>query len=324
MAKMIASQYSGKCRTCKVAHGKGDTVSWQKGIKGVQCVKCANGTSPAVPAPPATPRKAKAATTGKVDRFGSWQEFVDLAVESRNPERMSTTAGSDFTGSDSWDDALNLAREGWTGIRPEVDALVEKMESVIAPSLQPAFTSVFDVVGGSVDVGRFLDGEPECMVETKLIEIARPGKVVSILVNGSFNAGTQETAIRERGAAVVALIDSLERLQHSTEVDVEITCKEGFTTVIRLKNAEDQLDIDLLMFAIAHPSALRRIYFAYMEGHSNPKFRALSDLSYGRSSQAIMGEELGSTVVLQTVLNMDAGKWIMEQLSEFGLLKEGE
>lgn len=328
--RLITSAYPGKCRVCRVAHQKGDQVWWRKGEKGVVCGACkpqeAPKPVPAAPKPvPAPSRPSRPSGPGPkcVDRFGSWQEFTDVAVKGRRPDRHSTTGGADFTGSASWKEALKLSREGWADIRPAVDALVEKMEAKIAPSLQPAFTNYFDVSGGMVDVGRYLNGEPECMVETHLIETAKPGRVVSILVNGSFNAGTQAKAIQERGAAIIALVDSLEKLQHNTEIDVEISCLEGLTTVIRLKSAEDQLDIDALMFAIAHPSALRRIYFAYLEGHKT--FGYLADQSYGGSSPLRMKDEIGAAIALDSTLNMDAAAWIESELTKFGLIKgEGE
>lgn len=334
--RLITSAYPGKCRVCGTPHQRGGQVWWRKGEKGVVCGRCKPNLEPQTPRPaPTTPTPRPSRPYSRptprpyggpapkcVDRFSSWQEFTDVAVKGRRPDRYATTGSKDFTGTDSWEEALELSRDGWGEIRPAVDALVEKMDAVIAPSLRPAFTSYFDVSGGMVDVGRFMDGEPECMVETRLIETAKPGRVISILVNGSFTAGTQARAIQERGAAIVALVDSLEKMQHSTEIDVEISCLEGLTTVIRVKNAEDVLDIDALMFAIAHPSALRRIYFAYLEGHKT--FGYLADSAYGGSSPLKMRDEIGAAVALDSTLNMDASAWIESELTKFGLINREE
>ena len=331
--RLITSAYPGKCRVCRTPHQKGGQVWWRKGENGVVCGTCKPNVQPETPrpvpsSPKPTPRPSRpysrpsGGAPKTIDRFSSWSEFEKVAVAGRKPDHHSTTGGAEFTGSESWEDALELSRKGWGEIRPAVDALVEKMEAKIAPVLQPAFTSYFDVSGGMVDVGRFMDGEPECMVETRLIETARPGKVISILVNGSFNAGTQGKAIQERGAAIVALVDALEKMQHSTEIDVEISCLEGLTTLIRVKNAEDGLDIDALMFAIAHPSALRRIYFAYLEGHKT--FGYLADSTYGASSPLKMRAEVGAAIALDSVLNMDAAEWIERELTEFGLINREE
>lgn len=320
---IMASKWAGKCRQCRQGYAQGADIFWSKAT-GAICLACHQSAPKPLPSPSRpsySPPKPSGCTPATVDTFASWQEFLDVAVKGRDPGRMSTTGGYGFSHTDSWEDALTLAKEGWTEIRPEVDALVEKMDAKIAPALQPAFTSYFDVSGGMVDVGRFLDGEPECMVETKLVEIAKPGRVIHILVNGSFNAGTEANAIKERGAAIVALVDTLEKLQHSTEIDVEISCREGLTTIIRVKNAGESVDIDSLMFAIAHPAALRRIYFAYLEGHKQYSYLARAG-SYGKSSPLLMAEELGASVALDGKLNLDATKWIETQLSEFGLLRE--
>jgi hypothetical protein len=330
--RMITSAYPGKCRVCKTPHSKGDSVWWRKGEKGVVCGHCKAQEAPNTPTPspsapkpvPSQPRPIRkiAGKPTVIDRFGSWQEFVDVAVKSRNPEKQSTTAGKEFTGSASWEEALDLSRKGWKEIRPSVDAMVDSLDAKIAPALQPAFINYFDVSGGMVDVGRYLNGEPECMIETHLIETAKPGRVVGILVNGDFNGGTQGREIQKRGAAIVALIHTLEKMQHSTEIDVEISSLEGLTTVIRLKNADDVLDIDSLMFAIAHPSALRRIYFAYLEGHAQWWGRLVSPGSYGSAGPLRMGGEIGAAIELEGILHMSGEEWIVSELTKFGLIEE--
>lgn len=316
----MASKYAGKCKRCRSPYGIGTDIYWSRGT-GAVCLACHGSPAPDAPR---TANKAPSASGRDIDRFGSWGEFVQCAVERRDPRKASTNYMESFSQTKSWDEALGLALGGWGEIRPEVDALVDKIDADIAPRLQPAFQSYFDVSGGMVDVGRFLDGEPECMVETRLVEIAKPGKVIGILINGAFNCYTHASEIKKRGVAIVALIDSLEKLQHSTEIDIEISLREGMTVVIRVKNAADSLDIDMLMFAIAHPAAYRRIFFAYLEGHPIRKYRDLSNSNYGRPMpETTMGAELGASVVLGGMINLDADVWIRERLAEFGLVKEG-
>lgn len=318
---VMASKYAGKCKQCRSAYGVGESIYWTRAT-GALCLAC-RPSETNVPARK-DPGRRPSATGRDTDRFSSWNDFVECAVKSRHSNMQSTKGDFSFTKTYSWDEALKLARNGWDEVRPEVDALIEKIDSSVIPTLQPAFQSYFDVSGGMVDVGRFLDGEPECMVETRLIEIAKPGKVINILVNGSFSGSVGAKEIQKRGVAIIGLIDALEKLQHSTEVDLEISIREGLTTVVRLKNAADSLDIDMLMFAVAHPSTLRRLYFACLEGHPMEKYQRLSRIDYGKPNPLTMAKDLGSNVVLEGMINLDAEVWIREQLSEFGLVREEE
>ncbi len=267
-------------------------------------------------------------TTHTVREFDSWQHFVNVAASFEHIGQSSHTykAGYAWAGTDSYEEAIELARDGWGEARKDVDALVEKLESVITPTLQPAFESYFDVSGGMVDVGRFLDGEPECMVETRLVKTAKPGKVISILINGGFLSDIDPAAIKLRGAAIVGLVDSLEKMQHSTEIWLEVTgvsqTGRKVTQLVPLKQAADSLDIDTLMYAIGHPSRHRRLTFAmrYADGRT-PGGKFASEPNECQ-------ERVGASLSLDVMRARDftgieqAEEWIIAQLSEFGLVKE--
>lgn len=267
-----------------------------------------------------------------VRRFESWAEFVDQAKinacgrggrYSHNAD-IPNYGGGMFFETKSFEEAENLARHGWNEIRPEIDALVDKIDSVVAPTLQPAFTNYFDVSGDSVDIGRFMDGEPECMLETKLAHIAKPGRVVSILVDGFYSASNRAEDIRARGVAIVALIDALEKMQHSAEVWLETSFRDSkLTYLVNLRRADQALNIDTLMFAIAHPSAYRRIGFAMQE--SEPReFKVGDGHSYGRPAGLKMGDVVNASIKLDRLVHgadIEFGPvWVEKVLSDFGMI----
>lgn len=212
---------------------------------------------------------------------------------------------------------------------------MEKIDAKIAPSLQPAFTSYFDVSGGMVDVGRFLDGEPECMMETRLIEVAKPGRVITLLVAGGVLASASTADIQERGCAIIALVDSLEKMQHSVEIWLEVSCAREFggevsqmpvlTHLVKLKSAGEVLDIDSLMFAVAHPARHRRLSFALRR---NEPRKNRFGIPHEATTATTMKEEVGATLVLESLSHkgktVSAEEWIMNTLSEFGLIKGEE
>jgi hypothetical protein len=338
---ILESKFAGKCRVCKTPHAVGDRVFWTKAVRGVTCMSCHASSSPAPspnpwPAPSAprkdieTPSPALPPSSGMIVReWKSWGEYVQFAKDSHGRDNNYFSASDrsrpDWHGTKSFEDAEKMALGGWQEIRPEVDALVHNIETTIMPTLGQAFTSCFDVAGGSVDIGRFLDGEPECMVETKLIDIAKPGKVVTVLVQGFYSSASDTKEIKARGAMVVALIDAIERMQHSTEIYVEYTYSKRICHLVKVKGAEDMLDIDTLMFILAHPSAYRRISFAAQEVEPGGLGCGPSG-NYGKPNDLTQGERVGAAIKLDTLRfdtpTMDSKEWIREQLVNVGLVRE--
>lgn len=353
----ISSKYAGKCRKCGQGHAVGERVWWERGSKGVECSRChetgmsapnpgnpvptATSTVPGAPvAPTSTPGCPLPEDVGKsgnvVRVWDSFAAYVDTARECVNYGSVfRNDSKKDFYGNTpTYESALAMADSGYAEVRPEVDALVAKMETKIEPMLQPAFTSYFDVSGGSVDIARYLDGEPECMVETRLVEIAKPGRVITILVSGGYLGRAKVEDILARGAAIVGLCDSLQRLAHETEIWMEKSSSNGgkatLTHLVKLKNAGEPINVDMLMYAIAHPSCHRRLTFAIREQEPNgERFGIVRGRDcVGGTVEMVMAEKVGANVVLESVANMtetmNGEEWISRKLSEFGLLKEGE
>jgi hypothetical protein len=349
--RLIPSKFAGKCRECKRTHGVGELVYWKAGVKGVRCRSCfvdGNGASPtsspysppAAPTGPTSPGKGCdiPANTGTgrhiIREWASFGEYVECAknVAPVYGEGCWYSPKAKFYGTDSWDDAVQLADNGYSAVRPTVDALVEKMEKKLAPKLLPAYEMFFDVSGGAVDIGRFLDGEPECMVETRLVKVAKPGRVISILVSGGVMQDARLEDILTRGCAIVALVDSLERMQHRAEIWLEMSCAgssnvivgrgEILTHLVKLKSAEERLDIDMLMFAIAHPSRHRRLTFAIRRSCDNGRAGIPNEATVALTCK----ERVGATLCLESLSfggrTITGEKWVSEKLAEFGLIRE--
>lgn len=351
--RLIYNLYpTAKCRQCRKGIAKGEACWYRKGERGVVCAVCKDQerTNAPTPAPTPTPtrtttykppKSARSRFTRKPDsnrtvrRFESWDEYVGY-VESnletvkrigRASQEPKSYGGGKFFHTDNLRDALTMAREGWNEPRASIDALVENIDSAIIPTMQPAFETYWDVSGGSVDVGAYLSGEPECMIETRLHEIAKPGKVISILVNGFYSAATKESDITTRGAAIVAFIDAVERMQHSAEVWVEYPFT-GISHLVKVKAAGERVDIDVLMFILGNRDAFRRVNFAAQELEPNGG-RGLGcgdNNEYGYPMTLTCVEETKANVTLETLVYgnpcIDGKVWVREMLVEVGLIRE--
>ena len=232
----------------------------------------------------------------------------NLAYAKDNDDRRTSDDQSDdktkWAGSRSLDDAVSMGTTGWHDIRPRVDDLFARVETKINFAMGDMFESRFNVCGDSADIDRYLHGDPECMIDYVDVPQARMGRVIRLLVNGSVNSGVTANEILERGVIVCTLIDVLNRMNVGVEVYLENCTKVGddrHSILVHLHSSEQLLDVNNLMFALAHPSMLRRISFSVME---KSKWRHAAKISqkgggYGQSSSCQLDKHLQADVVMQ-------------------------
>ena len=261
-----------------------------------------------------------------MDYFGSLGEMLDYAAANPSP-KDSDTGSASFTDSANLAEAVRLGREGYTEVRPEVDRMVESLRDRIMDRMQVAPMMVYSVAGGVPDVGRFVSGEPECMMDFPPVPQERMGKVVRIVVDYGASASFSASFIRKRGIVLVALIETLKVLGVSVELygETAIACgsRGGFhTTVTYLHNPADRLDIDSLMFAIAHPSMLRRVAFSVRE--QSPVYPHIRG-TYGQTRKTMYAQTIGADIRMErleshanTMLS-DPIEWVCQTIEGLGL-----
>jgi len=170
-------------------------------------------------------------------------------------------------------EALQMARHGWPEGTKKAKRLLDKLE---VPVLQANHdTTVHDVTGAYVDVGTYVTGAPECMVDFQ--PDTRPVRFAHIVVGGNYNWRVDTEAVMMRGVAIAAAIDALESRGVRCSVDV-VTCttaryldyKSGaLTTRLPVKEAHEPLNLDKLVFTVAHSGYCRRLIHAVYEQQSD-------------------------------------------------------
>jgi len=276
-----------------------------------------------------------------IEEFGSLAEALEYAGANPNPK--SSDRPSNYFGGDDWAgkttdlaDAVRLGLLGYDEIRPEVERMFAELESQLAERLELAFQTRFDYTGSVVDVGRYLSGEPECMIDFVPEPSARMGRVVKVIVNGICSASVESKRIIKRGVVVCALIDAIHKLGMGVEVyaefptnDYAINSPKGkvHTFLVKLHSSEQLLDINNLMFGLCHPSMLRRISFSVMEQTKWEPAKTLIKSGYGYPSALEMAERVGADVrceMLQSGKSEYEGKspvdWVMSTLSGLGVI----
>lgn len=284
-----------------------------------------------------------------VTTFDSWDSFVNH-VEQGEPQGTrscsSETGDESFCSTKSLNEALKLARDGWSEVRCEVESIRDRVKADVieqygdlADEYSLVAGTLWDVAGAAVDVGRYLSGEYECMVAFADVEEPKSGKMVRILVDAIYSGGTGTQTVIKRGAVVVALVELLEMLGFATEVWTE--CNNTGATpalchLVCLKNAESPLDVDALLFQIAHPSALRRLMFRSWETESERVRSAFGfgensggyGSGYGRGGRMTHQKDLDAHVALKAAsyhdpVTLHPATWIKEIIDQLLTKREG-
>lgn len=187
-------------------------------------------------------------------------------------------------------DVMAMATGGGYSLAiPAVDEIVKNIDTDLGEALTPNFDWQFEVAGSDVDMGRFLGGEPENMINAIPLKVMRTGRIISLYVPGNVMADITADQLINRGAACVALADAFAKVQHPMEIWSSLVNTEGqvrAAILVKVQEATAPLDMGRIMFALAHPGFPRQMGFALKEWAGNePDFC----LKNGRNMRADLG-----------------------------------
>lgn len=165
---------------------------------------------------------------------------------------------------ESWDEALELSRYGIKN-QKKIENIVTKMSV-----LEAVKTKCFSMseTGLCVDVGTYLNGEPECWIAENFDY--RPKKVVKLLVNCAQGWLYTPKQIETRGAGLVSLIQMLKKQGYIVKLNIYM----GFDYFQKhyfcfLKIPSNPLDMQSLSYCLCSSSLLRRFGRAFLEKCTN-------------------------------------------------------
>jgi len=273
--------------------------------------------------------------------FDSMDEFLTESKKKHDPKGASSKPkdkyGGGFYNSASYDEAWQLAYDGWTTVRPKVDQTLEGVREKLKDLINPVETRVHDIIGYEPDIDRFVSGEIECMWDSMMIEAPHAGRVFTVLLDNSLSSSQDKDEILKRGAAVIALIEAFQMFGFELEIWVEHTVSDWgsdfHTTLVRVNRAGDRPDINAIMFPLGNPDWLRRLIFGLEEGEPSQvksKFRFNGGGGYGCPRQgAHMTDRVGASIAISLEapdgrMVSDAVAWILDQLRAQGVVNDGD
>lgn len=214
------------------------------------------------------------------ETFWSFDAFVRSGMEHREDSSSlrSSWGGSWTDDVNSWDDIDRMVSEGWEdGVKSALPIAEHALRTIEKEIDRPRVTSEWNVYGAEVDIGRYMSGVPECMVDYEPFIVSKAGKVVTLCSSYIYSAAINASTIIKRGAAVMGLAMALQESQHSVEIWIDHTSDTGNTVVstkVLLKGANDSIDPAKLAFQLCHPVVLRKLGFAHEHTYPAWLYRA--------------------------------------------------
>lgn len=218
--------------------------------------------------------------------FNSLAEFYNYitntpfnSVFSKEYDRSSISGDKYFTGTEDFNEAVELFKHGWkegsAKLTRKLEAKMKKMEPTVKSQ------QVRSVSGYQAIIPNYLAGDPLNMINKKMVPVKQ--KVITINKNIGYAARVPKEKIEEESIKAFQLIKKLE----NQGMRVNLNIVQGFDVEdmkiivkIRIKNSTEKLNLSKMAFPMVHPSMLRRLLFRFLEVVPNvsSKYR----VGYGR------------------------------------------
>ena len=208
--------------------------------------------------------------TSYIREFDSLNEFESYITntplnDTFRWQKLSSTNGSySFTQTQSYEEATKLLKDGWSSMAQDITKKLNVIKNqVVNEHVQKI---LYDVVGFQASVPRYLQGIPTSMVNKKLVPVKQ--KVITLDKDISYNASIKTEQIIEASVQTLQLIKKIEAQGIRVNLNLIWGVAAGDTkevAKVRLKSANERLNISKLSFPLVHPSMLRRLCFRYLE-----------------------------------------------------------
>lgn len=225
--------------------------------------------------------------TNDVIEFDSLQEFykyicdtpINEAFRWANHDSVNTGKyAANWTKTESFDEAVQLFKNGWSDMASKLVQRLKVIESKTEPMKKPR--SQLNVCGYQAVVPLYLQGVPNNMIDKKMVPIKQ--KVITLNKSVDYSGGTSSDKIVEESVKAMQIVKKLEAQGYRCNLNIVLGTSKGnckFYVKIRIKSANEKMNISKLAFPLVHPSMLRRLLFRFIEVY--PKITSNFVGSYG-------------------------------------------
>lgn len=204
-----------------------------------------------------------------VVEFESIKEFCDYICNTPTNNAFQCRCNSlsshksnhkNWSGTDSFDEAVDLLKNGWDAGAAE---LTQKLKFAEAQKdVQMQYKNILGMCGYQAIVPLYLNGVPQNMANKQLTPVKQ--KVITINKVTSVSCSVSSETIKEESIKCFQIIKKIEA--SGIRVNLNLVISSGHVCVkIKLKKASEKLNISKLAFPLVHPAMLRRLYFRFIE-----------------------------------------------------------
>jgi hypothetical protein len=197
--------------------------------------------------------------------LGKMIDYIEAIPQSvrlqyRDGRNEAWTNTKDFSGVNDMDEAIDLARNGWSKGISQAKEILDYIEGSNALHKKHKAS----VAGGRVNVGRMLSGNPLHMMKRE----KQPGrKIITVFVETAILSKIKPETTILKAACTAAIVDVVEQNNFSCElVSLGLSrSKDGKAlrqVTCKLKNSGEKLNLNDLIFALGHSAYHRKFNFA--------------------------------------------------------------
>lgn len=204
--------------------------------------------------------------------FDSLEDYLAYLEDAQVQDAFAGGAASElgsaeFTGTDSLQQAIELARYGWHEGFGKLVHLTETVKR--AMDYSPQVHSTFhDYVGFAPDVKAYMEGSPLSMINAPVVQ--KPH--ISVYMNTSIDGFVDEADVYRRGAAVLAIAEVVEACGIMVDLhlfEMSFIDKDVMLAEFAVKARDERVNLAKLHFPLCHPSWIRRLNFRLIETMPN-------------------------------------------------------
>lgn len=208
--------------------------------------------------------------TKDIVEFDSLQEFYNYLCDTpfnkafRWANHSSVTGDKYFTETESFDEAVQLFKNGWSDMATKLVQRLKVIENKTEPTMKPK--NKLDVCGYQAIVPLYLQGVPNSMMNKKMVPVKQ--KVITLNKSIDYNGSVSTEQIIEESIKAMQIVKKLEAQGYRCNLNVVLGSTKGackFYVKVRIKSANEKMNVSKLAFPLVHPSMLRRLFFRFIE-----------------------------------------------------------
>ena len=169
-----------------------------------------------------------------------------------------------FTKTRDFSEAVELLKNGWSDMATKLVQKLKVIENKTEPTMKPK--NVLGVAGYQAIVPLYLQGVPNNMVTKKMTPVKQ--KVITLNKSIDYNGGVSADQIIEESIKAMQIVKKLEAQGYRCNLNIVIGSSEPDIKLyvkVRIKSANEKMNISKLAFPLVHPSMLRRLFFRFIE-----------------------------------------------------------